>query len=384
MNKPKRRFSIMVLAMVCISQPLSADDVEVNSWLRWLPFVYIVPEGSVGIFQSFGSSFSNDVLSPGWGGLLSWPTTSTILVNVRPQIDVITNIPCGTADGLSIRFPRVAVYNQLKEEHALDVIKRFGENYDHYLITEPVIQAVAELCTEKTARELYIDEFSGLNEYLKKQLVQEQMDHDTHLIINRVVISKPELPESIQSNYESLVKQKSLLEVAVEQQALELKKKETERLSQTKQAETQRQIAEIESKQQLAMENGQAEQQKIKISVRMHELREKADAVAYAARQEAEANAYHLQKEGVAKAEITRREAEVNATLLTPAYIEKLRVESFWRSSNTKYYFGNQIPAFLYSTELHGTDSTSTEDQKKSDENTIEPLPHVVARHRPL
>ncbi len=161
-----------------------------------------IPEGAVGILYLGG--FYKKTYKPGVHIIWGWPFIQGILVNVRPQIDIIENIPCGTKDGLTITFPRVAVYNQLREKDVMNIVSNFGENYDHYLITEPTIQAITELCTTMTAQEVYIDNFPTINDYLYHHLIEEQEKSESNLRINKVVVSKPELPENIRRNYEVL------------------------------------------------------------------------------------------------------------------------------------------------------------------------------------
>lgn len=323
-----------------------ADNVETGIY-RYIPFIYSVPEGSVGVF--YVGAFYDQVYPPGVYLLLTWPLTRGMLINTRPQIDIIENVSCGTIDGLTITFPRIAVYNQLQDQYVLDVIKRFGEDYDHYLITEPTIQAVIELCTTMTAQELYIAKFPALDETLTKHLVEQQKLSGSNLTINRVVISKPTLPQEIQKNYEMIVLEKSKLTAVTEAQKRILKEAETEQMKRSKEAETEKILSQIENEKRIAKESAESEMEKIRIAIRVHKVESDAGAEAYTIRQRGEATAYVIKLEGEARANSTMLEAKANRDLLTDAYIRKIQAEAFWKNNNSRLiYFGEQIPKGVF------------------------------------
>ena len=323
-----------------------ADNVETGIY-RYVPFIYSVPEGSVGVF--YVGAFYDQTYPPGIYPLLTWPLTRGMLINTRPQIDIIENVSCGTIDGLTIQFPRIAVYNQLYDKFVLDIIKRFGENYDHFLITEPTIQAVIELCTTMTAQELYIDKFPTLDETLTKHLTEQQQKSESHLEINRVVISKPVLPKEIQINYETIVVEKSKLTAVTESQRRILKEAETEQKKSSIDAETSKILSRIENEKRIAEESANSEIEKIKVAIRIHKAEKDAETEAYTIKQKGEATAYILKINGETQANNTLLEAKANLELLTPLYIQKVQAEAFWKNNNSRIiYFGEQIPRSVF------------------------------------
>ncbi|WP_422472321.1 SPFH domain-containing protein [Endozoicomonas sp. ALB032] len=341
-----RKIAALIFSLLCVESALS-DEISVHWLYSWMPFTYTVPEGSVGIF--FRGGFYKEVYEPGIHRLFTWPVTKGMRINVRPQIDIIEDIACGTMDGLTIHFPRIAVYNQLHKEEVLNIVSNFGEDYDHYLITEPTIQAVTELCTTMTAQEIYIDKFPTINDFLLQHLVEEQAKSNSKLKINKVVVSKPVLPGNIRKNYEVIVEEKSKLVAVSQIQARKLKEAETEQLGRSKKAQTDKMVAEIENEKKLAEEKNKMELEKIRVAVRIHQLREDAEAEALILRQKGEAEAYVIQVSGEARANATLQEAIANERLITPLYVDLKQAEAFWRNNNSKLiYFGENIPKTVY------------------------------------
>ncbi len=105
-----------------------------------------------------------------------------------------------------------------------------------------------------TAQEVYIDNFPTINDYLYHHLIEEQEKSESNLRINKVVVSKPELPENIRRNYEVIVEEKSRLAAASQQQLRRLKEAETEQLERKRRAELEKLIADIENEKKLAEE----------------------------------------------------------------------------------------------------------------------------------
>lgn len=337
---------LKILIAIPFMSIVYADNVETGIY-KYIPLIYAVPEGSVGVF--YVGAFYDETYPPGIYPLITWPLTRGMLINTRPQIDIIENVSCGTIDGLTIQFPRIAVYNQLHDKYVLDIIKRFGEGYDHFLITEPTIQAVIELCTTMTAQELYIDKFPTLDETLTKHLTEQQKKSESNLEINRVVISKPILPREIQINYETIVVEKSKLTAVTEAQRRILKESETEQKKKSKDAETLKILSRIENEKRIAEESANSEIEKIKVAIKVHKSEKDAETEAYAIKQKGEATAYVLRINGEAKANSTLLEARANLELLTPLYIQKVQAEAFWKNNNSRIiYFGEQIPRSVF------------------------------------
>ena len=64
----------------------------------------------MGVYYRFGV-IQQDVQEPGWH--IKYPWQSVEQVQVSIQTDEVTNIPCGTSDGIMISFEKIEVVNRL-------------------------------------------------------------------------------------------------------------------------------------------------------------------------------------------------------------------------------------------------------------------------------
>ena len=227
MSKLSLKLAMTLLGVSFTTMSFSENNniVYDNSWISYFPLVEVVPQGAVGIFKRGG--FLKGTYNPGY--YFHLPIVTTLLsVNTRPQLDILTQIECGTMDGLKIAFPKVTIYNMLGKENAWDIISRFGENYDQYLVVHPAIQAINELCSEMTAQDLYIDQYTTINEKLTTQLRAFQEEQSSSLQITQVIVSKPVLPENIQKNYQKIVSEQTRIIAVQEEHKRQIKEEETE------------------------------------------------------------------------------------------------------------------------------------------------------------
>merc|ERR1711988_1177740 len=96
-------------------------------------FIHTVPEGSVGIYYRMGKLI-NTTSESGTHFRIPWPITSASTVQITPQTDTILDVKCGAGDGTQLVFPQVDIGNYLKLDYVYRTIRRFGENYDNYLV----------------------------------------------------------------------------------------------------------------------------------------------------------------------------------------------------------------------------------------------------------
>ena len=127
-------------------------------------FINQVPTGSVGVYYKF-KELQTEIYRPGmWWNF--HPFGYYEPVDIRPQVDYIENVECGTKDGLRVVFPEIAVFNQLQEPYVLETLRKYTALYDNFLIKEPIRQKVVELCTTMDLQDLYIDRFPEINDIL--------------------------------------------------------------------------------------------------------------------------------------------------------------------------------------------------------------------------
>lgn len=96
----------------------------------------------------------------------------------------------------------IKVFNQLRTEDVYQMIYAFGESYDTYLITdtEQVRVKVVEMCTIYSAEDLYIKEFSKLNDIIFSHLIDMQVLHKSTLTITHVLVEKLKFKKQFQKS----------------------------------------------------------------------------------------------------------------------------------------------------------------------------------------
>jgi regulator of protease activity HflC (stomatin/prohibitin superfamily) len=274
-----------------------------------------VPEGSSGIYYRFGA-LSETVSKPGLCFKLPDPITRLSLVDVRPQVDEIVNIQCVSYDKLSIVFPMIKVFNQLKLEDVYQMVSNFGEQYDNYLITEQVRVKVVEMCTTYTAEELYTKEFSKLNDIIFSYLISMQELHRSNLTITHVLVEKLLLPTEVMKRYEQVGTQKAALEAEIQSQLRQMKEQETvSKLAQIK----------AENEAQLSTINTQTNASRRQI--------------------EADTEASILSTRTKAEVQSIRDLAEANALKYTEQYIQLQAIQAW--ANISKVYYGNAVPEIM-------------------------------------
>jgi regulator of protease activity HflC (stomatin/prohibitin superfamily) len=264
-----------------------------------------VQEGSVGIYYRFGRLLP-DISDPGIHFKFPYPVTKMSLVDVRPQVDEIQRIQCVSNDKLSIEFPMIKVFNQLRAKDVYSMINAFGENYDSYLITEQVRVKVVEMCTIYSAEDLYTKEFSKLNDIIFSYLKEMQDLHKSNLTITHVLVEKLVLPKEVMLKYERVGTEKATIEAEIQSQLRQIKVQET--------------LGKIEQMKAIT----QAEQERIK------------------AENEALVLAIRTNAEALAIKEI----ASANSLKNTEQYIQLEAIKA-WGAID-KVYFGNSIPEIMY------------------------------------
>ena len=60
--------------------------------------------------------------------------------------------------------------NRLRKEHVLDIIREYGEDYDHIWIYSKIHHEMNQLCSKSTLQEIYIDKFDEIDEILQAAL----------------------------------------------------------------------------------------------------------------------------------------------------------------------------------------------------------------------
>ncbi|USE34770.1 SPFH domain-containing protein [Endozoicomonas sp. SCSIO W0465] len=190
---------LMIMLLVFLPfLPFFIEETGASDFYTYMPFLYRIPEGSAGVFKN-GNQFYDDVYPA--GVYLTWPFDEGFVVSIMPEKAAVTDIPCTTAEGIKITFPRITVRYQVHEQGILGLIKGYGLDFVKPLIKNPLQQGVAHLCGTMTAEAVYLDGLAMLKERLGKYLAEEQRDKDVGISICNLEIQSPPVPDAIIDNH---------------------------------------------------------------------------------------------------------------------------------------------------------------------------------------
>lgn len=247
--------------------------------------IYSVNEGDVGICYKLGS-LTNETCESGIHVKMPWPIAKISHVNIRPQTDQINGVFCGTSDGLNLIFENVDVGNTLLRQNVIRTIRKYGEDYDKYLVKDKIRHQTQVICANMTSNEVFNTRFDEIDDLLQDFLVQVNAELDSGLLIDFVRLSKPMIPEAIRKNYEKLAEEKTILKVEAEKQERLKKEAETKQIVQTKelelklyksQMEFQIEFEKSQSQNEIQLQKMISEEEQSKVENRMKETKSKID-----------------------------------------------------------------------------------------------------------
>lgn len=283
---------------------LTLNWVQVDSL-----FYHVTPNRYVTIFTRMGHVLDG-YSEPGMH-VRNWIFTRADDILVEEQQDTVPDVQCGTRDGITLIFPRIAVHNKLPKEKVHATFKRYGPDYDQLTIFKNVRFFVGQICADLTAEEGYLTKYNSLDEKLQNELIQYQKKMDTGIEILKVKFYKPLAKDS------QILKQfQRRAEGEAERQALLA---EQEKILQ-------------ENQNALSEARGREAIETAKNTARLE--REKA---------EAEAKAHNILTLKRAEAEGVKILAEANQLKYTPAYLENQAIDAM---RNNTIYSAN-LPSFL-------------------------------------
>ena len=157
--------------------------------------LHIVPEGHVGVYVR-GGRLLDFVSEPGLRMKIPFFTAFTA-IDINLQTDKVENIPCGTSGGVLLTFDSIEVVNKLNKSFVLNTLRNFGTDYDKVLIYDKIHHLVNSLCSTHTLHEVYISEFSKLDEMLTEQLQEGCDKWETGIEIIAVRVTKPRIPYAL-------------------------------------------------------------------------------------------------------------------------------------------------------------------------------------------
>ena len=160
--------------------------------------IFTVNEGYVGVVYVLGS-LSTNILNPGLHFVI--PIISTIhQVQITIQTDYVRDVPCGTNSGVTIKFDKIEVVNQLNKHSVFETIKNYTVEYDKPLIFDKIHHEMNQFCSKHSLQEVYIDKFDKLDEILTETLQNSLNMYAPGVTIRSIRLSKPIVPREVEEN----------------------------------------------------------------------------------------------------------------------------------------------------------------------------------------
>lgn len=325
----------------------------------------IINEGHVGTVFHLGA-LSSTILHPGLTYEIFF-LRRVHEIQVTTQTDAVENVPCATNNGVLMEFSRVEVVNRLPVEHVHDVVKRYSPNYDRYLIFSKIPAAMMQFCSKHSFNEVYIEKFSTLDEFLMEELQRSLAADKVGLQVIDVRFGKPNIPNSMASQYAKLQQLETDKQLALKEHELTIQKN-AEKAQQTLaiiETERKRKLAEKESdnqqeltlirvlhEQAMARLNSSREQEQMqlhgKIFVDQIENDRNVTLLAYKKNrlvEEAQLQSQIDLMQANVSHKISLLRSEANKELHTVAYVQMEVAKSL--ASNTKIYWGDKLPQMM-------------------------------------
>lgn len=295
---------------------LAAVPVLLISLLVYRFCTMSVPTGFVGVPYRFQQAVE-PLLPPGGPHFYNALTTKVVLVETRPQTDIVRNVQCGTNDGVKVMISKIEIGNRLPKEHVFSTISRFGPEYDKYLVTDLVIHQISVICSKHSAHEIAITKFDQIDDLLMEFLRSENDRQKTGLQVNFVRPSRPELPASLDKHYLAIAEEKTLKKVLEEKKARIMIEKDSEMLVTTRNNEMALSTADNQNSMMLRAKKAKQE----------------------------EANIENEMIVAMAKASAEAKKLEANALesfFKIPGYAETEQTKHI--TNNEKIYYGEKLP----------------------------------------
>ncbi len=190
--------SMTILFLFLVFSQLFNEQAEAADFYSYIPFLYKIPEGSVGVFKN-GNQFYDGIYPA--GVYTVWPSDEGFNISILPEKVTVTEISCITVEEIKIIFPAMTVHYQVNEENVFELVKHQGFDFVKPLIKKPLRQRVADLCSTMTAESVYLGQFSILQQYISDYLAEVQVDKESGLLVIGVDINRPHVPDEMLENF---------------------------------------------------------------------------------------------------------------------------------------------------------------------------------------
>lgn len=285
--------------------------------------VHMISEGNVGVYYHSGALMPEST-DPGLH--FKWPVfTQVYEVQVTMQTDSVRNIPCGTSGGVVIHFDTIEVVNRLNKPAVLETVGNFSILYDKQLIYDRVHSEVNAFCSVHTLQEVYITKFAEMDDVIMRALQEGCKTWAPGLEIVAVRLTKPRIPADVANNFNGMEAARAAFQKAQEEHNVKVQQAKTKQEVEVTEARARREVSEINASMKIQEEEAQRKVQEIRDLAALASKKSEADALYYA----------------------QAKQAEGNALLLTPAYLELERNRAVVNNSKI-LYFGPDIPTSIW------------------------------------
>jgi len=291
---------------------------------------HVVEEGHRGLYYTLGA-LSTTVTEPGLHLRFPPPIQTAIQVHVRPEVDTVRNLQCTAKDGTQIEFPAIDVGNTLPPGRAHDIVKKYGANYDKFLVYDQVKALVNTICATYTSHELKIEKYSLIDDDLKEGLEEIQNRLGTGLTIDSVRINEVRLPHALQAAYEQQATNRAEKKAAEE--AFKRIEQENKNIALERRGRNEIERLKAAEEDKILIATAEA-----KLGIKSREAKARNEIELAAAKNAAEIERVAAK----AKADAARMMAEANKLLHTPEFLQLQAYLALM--NNTKILFGNDIP----------------------------------------
>jgi regulator of protease activity HflC (stomatin/prohibitin superfamily) len=280
-----------------------------------------VPTGFVGVRYVWKRlDIETGILEPGFH-FYNPISTSILLVETRPQTDIVSNIVCGTSDGVPITIEKIEIGNQLSVDKVLDTIGKYGQDYDKYLVHNFVVHKITERCSQTSAHKFVIEEFNLIDNHLQTDIQAENDALKTGVSVRFVRLTKPKFPPEMDKHYMDLANEKTLKKVLEQKKETERIRKEAEMLVAKADAEIKLQAVEHANEVMILQVKARQEEQRVNNAIII---------------ETAKANAEKIMLE----AKSLREMYDI------PGYTDVETAKAI--SHNQKIYYGDKLPTHAY------------------------------------
>jgi uncharacterized membrane protein YqiK len=306
------------------------------------PLLTQIETGYVGV-RYFNGALQPRVLYPGKHFYL--PGFSYIKqIKIQQDVDSFQGTwdGCGSIDAQQLLFNDIRVTNQPSSnpKHILDMIERFGTNYEKMLIENIIFKVISTTCSTMTQDEMYREKFSDFDDLIQESLTKFQEEHNTHLKIISVAVKRPQIKEQFIKQYELKTEEEVKIATEVKIKERVMTQKLTQKMSEEQDALRQKEVSLIKKQQ--------------------YKLEAEADRAIQATKDAKDADS----KKTAADAEAyqIRTLAAAEKERLTPEYLQS----EYNRNVVAKAaaYYGKDLPKFVLQQPTH-TFTTQVKDESE-------------------